>query len=45
MKAFFDYYVANDASIAEGALFIPLNEEQNAKLQADYDALVSQAGS
>ena len=45
VKAFFDYYVANDAAIAEGALFIPLNEEQNAKLQSDYQALVSQAGS
>ena len=45
VKAFFDYYVANDAPIAEGALFIPLNEEQNAKLQSDYQALVSQAGS
>lgn len=45
VKAFFDYYVANDASIAEGALFIPLNEEQKAKLQSDYQALVSQAGS
>ena len=45
VKAFFDYYVANDAAIAEGALFIPLNEEQKAKLQSDYQALVSQAGS
>jgi phosphate transport system substrate-binding protein len=45
VKAFFDYYVANDASIAEGALFIPLNEEQKAALQSDYQALVSQAGS
>ena len=45
VKAFFDYYVANDASIAEGALFIPLNEEQKAKLQSDYQALVAQAGS
>jgi len=45
VKAFFDYYVANDASIAAGALFIPLNEDQKAKLQSDYQALVSQAGS
>jgi len=45
VKAFFDYYVAYSASLAEGALFIPLNAEQSAKLQADYDALVSQAGS
>ncbi len=45
VKAFFDYYVANDASIAEGALFIPLNDDQKSKLQAAYQALVSQAGS
>ena len=40
VKAFFDYYVANDTAIAEGALFIPLNEEQKTKLEADYAALV-----
>lgn len=45
VKAFFDYYVANDASIAEGALFIPLNEAQKAALQSSYDALIAQAGS
>ena len=45
VKAFFDYYVANDASIAEGALFIPLNETQKAALQSSYDALLAQAGS
>ncbi len=39
VKAFFDYYIANDAVIAADALFIPLNEEQKAKLQADYAAL------
>jgi phosphate transport system substrate-binding protein len=39
VKAFFDYYVANDATIAADALFIPLNEEQRAKLQSDYAAL------
>ena len=39
VKAFFDYYVANDATIAADALFIPLNEEQKAKLQSDYAAL------
>ena len=39
VKAFFDYYVANDATIATDALFIPLNEEQRAKLEADYAAL------
>lgn len=45
VKAFFDYYVANDASIAEGALFIPLNETQKTALQSSYDALIAQAGS
>ena len=39
VTAFFDYYVANDATIAADALFIPLNEEQRAKLQSDYAAL------
>ncbi len=39
VRAFFDYYVANDAQIAADALFIPLNEEQKAKLQSDYAAL------
>jgi phosphate transport system substrate-binding protein len=39
VKAFFDYYIANDATIATDALFIPLNEEQKAKLQSDYAAL------
>lgn len=40
VKAFFDFYVENDATIATDALFIPLNEEQNAKLKADYAALL-----
>ncbi len=39
VKAFFDFYVANDDTIASDALFIPLNEEQKAKLQSDYAAL------
>jgi phosphate transport system substrate-binding protein len=39
VKAFFDYYVANNASIAEGALYIPLSDEAEAQLQADYAAL------
>lgn len=42
VRAFFDYYVANDEQIAEGALFIPLNDEQKATLVADYAALVAQ---
>ena len=44
VKAFFDYYVANDAAIAEGALFIPLSEEGQATLQSDYAALLAEAG-
>jgi len=39
VKAFFDYYVANDTTIATDALFIPLNEEQKAKLESDYAAI------
>ena len=39
VKAFFDYYVANDATIATDALFIPLNEEQKATLESTYAAL------
>lgn len=39
VKAFFDYYVANDSTIATDALFIPLNEEQKAKLESDYAAI------
>ena len=40
VRAFFDYYVANDIPIAEAAQFIPLNEEQRTKLESDYAALV-----
>ncbi len=39
VKAFFDYYVANDAEIAKTALYIPLNDTQRSKLQSDYAAL------
>jgi phosphate transport system substrate-binding protein len=35
-KAFVDYFVQNDTEIAEEAAFIPLNEEQRAKLTADW---------
>ena len=45
VKAFFDYYVANDAAIAEGALYIPLSPEGQATLVADYEALLAKAGS
>ena len=39
VKAFFDFYVANDTTIAADALFIPLNDEQKAKLESDYAAI------
>ena len=39
VKAFFDYYVANDATIATDALFIPLTEAQKATLESTYAAL------
>ena len=39
VKAFFDFYVANDATIAADALFIPLNEEQKATLESTYASL------
>jgi len=39
VKAFFDYYVANDTTIAADALFIPLNDEQKAELESDYAAI------
>ena len=43
VQAFFDFYVANDASIADGAKFIPLNDEQREKLRSEYAALVERA--
>jgi len=43
VRAFFDFYVRNDESIALGAKFIPLNDEQQAQLQADYAGLIAQA--
>lgn len=41
VAAFVDYYVANDAEIAQTAQFIPLSEEQQAELQ---DAAASLGG-
>jgi phosphate transport system substrate-binding protein len=40
VKAFFQYYVENDADIAKSALFIALNDEQKAKLSADLDKIL-----
>lgn len=42
VQAFFQYYVDNDAQIAEEALFVPLSEEGQAKLKADFEALLAQ---
>ena len=36
VKAFFEYYVNNDAEIAKSALFIPLNDVQKAELKAKF---------
>jgi phosphate transport system substrate-binding protein len=44
VAGFFQFYVDNNASIAEGAQFIPLNPEQATKLKADYTALLAKAG-
>lgn len=43
VQSFFDFYVANDAYIAEGAKFIPLNDEQRATLRAQYAELTARA--
>lgn len=43
VRDFFTFYVENDASIAEGADYIPLNAEQSAKLEADFAALLAKA--
>jgi phosphate transport system substrate-binding protein len=44
VKSFVEFYVANHAKIAEEALFIPLNPEQERDLQADLEELQKQAG-
>jgi phosphate transport system substrate-binding protein len=41
VKAFMEYYVENDTAIAEAAAFIPLNEEQKAKLQSQLEQLLA----
>jgi len=40
VKAFLEFYLANDADIAEAAQFIPLNDEQKSEAQSAYDSLV-----
>ena len=44
VAAFFQFYVDNDASIAEGARYIPLNEAQRQQLVSDFESLLAQAG-
>ena len=44
VAAFVEYYVNNDGTIAEDAKFVPLNEEQKAKLKTDLESLKSKAG-
>ncbi len=39
VKAFLEFYLENDADIAEAAQFIPLNEEQKAEAQSAFDSL------
>lgn len=39
VAAFVDYYVANDAEIAEAAQFIPLSDEQGAELESAAETL------
>lgn len=43
MQAFLQYYVDNDAAIAEAAQFIPLSSAQQSTLQAEYAALLKLA--
>ena len=44
LKGFLDYYVANDAEIAEAAQFIPLNDTQRAELETEYAKALTAAG-
>ncbi len=43
VETFFNFYVDNDASIAEGAKFIPLNDDQREELRSEYTDLRNQA--
>jgi phosphate transport system substrate-binding protein len=45
VRSFFDFYVANDRTIAEGARFIPLNDQQRAQLATDFARLAAAADS
>jgi phosphate transport system substrate-binding protein len=39
VKAFLDFYLENDAEIAEAAQYIPLSDEQKTEAQSAYDSL------
>ena len=43
VREFFEFMVANDVSIAEGAGYIPLNADDRAKLETDLAALIAKA--
>lgn len=43
VRTFFDFYIDNDASIADGAKYIALNPEQRAQLVSDYEALLKRS--
>lgn len=45
VRTFFDFYVENDAYIAEGAKFIPLNDAQRTELRSAYAELVERSKS
>jgi phosphate transport system substrate-binding protein len=40
VKAFLEFYLENDAEIAEAAQFIPLNDEQKTEAQSAFDSIV-----
>ncbi|MGX1565382.1 PstS family phosphate ABC transporter substrate-binding protein [Streptomyces sp. NPDC055506] len=44
VEAFVEYYVQNSAEIAEKAQFVPLNQEQQAELNKNWDSLREQHG-
>ena len=44
VQAFVEYMLENNQEIAEGALFVPLTEEQLSKARSDLETAVSEAG-
>jgi phosphate transport system substrate-binding protein len=40
VKAFMDFYLDNDAEIAEAAQYIPLSDEQKSEAKSTYDSLL-----